>query len=85
MQPDYADAYFFRGTVYDNLNNYKRAIEDYNQAIRLKTNYALAYNNLGRAYFLQSKNKLGCPDVQKACTLGICTMLESAKDKGYCH
>jgi tetratricopeptide (TPR) repeat protein len=36
--------------LYDNKGDYDRAIADYNQAIRLDPDYALAYYNRGVAY-----------------------------------
>jgi len=49
---NYNDAivYYNRGIDYSNLGQYQRAIEDYNQAIRLKPDYAEAYFNRGLAY-----------------------------------
>jgi tetratricopeptide (TPR) repeat protein len=45
LDPNSADAYNNRGTAYDDLKEYERAIEDYNKAIELDPNYALAYDN----------------------------------------
>jgi tetratricopeptide (TPR) repeat protein len=59
-------------------------IEYYNEAIRLKPDYAEAYNNRGLAYLLQGNYELGCRDAQKGCELGYCKALEWAKGKGYC-
>jgi len=62
----------------------QRAIEDFNEAILLKPNDALAYTNRAGAYFMQGNKKLFCRDVQKACTLGDCKLLEMANGKRYC-
>jgi len=43
-----AVAYYNRGIAYRHLNEYRRAIEDYDQALRLDPGDAKAYNN--RAY-----------------------------------
>ena len=40
-----------RGLAYGILKQYRRAILDYNEAIRLNPRYAYAYNNRGNAYF----------------------------------
>jgi protein O-mannosyl-transferase len=85
MKPDYVVAYNNRGNALCQLGQYQRAIEDYNEAIRMKHDYALAYSNRGVAYFLQSNNTLGCRDVQRACKLGNCKILESAKGRGFCR
>ena len=71
--------------VYTILGQYQRAIEDYNEAIRIKPDYADAYYNRGVAYLLQGNKELGCPDAQKACELGNCKILEMAKSKGDCR
>jgi Tfp pilus assembly protein PilF len=85
ITPDYADAYNNRGIAYYKLGHYQRAIEDFNETIRLKPYDALAYNNRGNVYINQGNKKLGCPDAQKACELGICNVLEMAKGKGLCR
>ena len=43
LKPDFAAAYYFRGTVKRSLGQYKEAIEDYDTAIDLKDNFAFAY------------------------------------------
>lgn len=84
LQPDDAEAYHGRGFSYDKLGQYQRALEDYNKAINLQPNYSSAYVNRG-IYFLSHGNKtIGCLDAQKACALGNCKLLETAKDKGFC-
>ncbi|MGA2781720.1 MAG: tetratricopeptide repeat protein [Smithella sp.] len=83
--PTFAEAYANLGFTYANLGQYQRAIEDYNKAIRLKPDYAEAYMNRGVAYLKQGNNALGCYDAQKACALGNCKTLESAKGIGLCR
>jgi tetratricopeptide (TPR) repeat protein len=85
LKPDDVLAYITRGSVYQSLDQHQRAIEDFNEAIRLRPDLPLAYNNRGNMYFLQGKIILGCRDVQKACVLGNCKLLELAKSKGYCR
>ena len=43
LKPDFAPAYYFRGTVKRSLGQYKEAIEDYDTAINLKNDFAFAY------------------------------------------
>jgi len=62
----------------------QRAIEDFNEAISLKPKDALSYTNRAGAYFMQGNKKLFCRDIQMACTLGDCKLLEMAKGKRYC-
>jgi tetratricopeptide (TPR) repeat protein len=80
-----ADAYYNRGVAYIDLGQQERAFDDFDEAIRLKPNYADAYNNRGGIYLNQGYGKLGCSDAQKACELGNCEVLETAKRKGYCR
>ena len=52
---DTAAAYLAREDQYSNLKDYDHAIADCSQAIRLKPDYAEAYNNRGLAFALSSK------------------------------
>ena len=63
----------------------KEAIYHYNQAIRIRPDFARGYNNRGIAYLSQGNNELGCLDAHKACALGHCNVLELAKRKGDCR
>jgi hypothetical protein len=85
IKPGYAWAYLNRGNAYNLLGNYKKAIENFDRAIEIKPGFALAYNNRGGAYLMLGNKDFGCPDVQKACSLGECQALEFAKGKGYCR
>jgi len=85
LKPDFAEAYNNKGIAYKNLGQYQFAIEDYNEAIRLQPDYINAYWNRGVAYLNQGNNNLGCRDAKKACALGICGLLDEAKDKRLCR
>jgi tetratricopeptide (TPR) repeat protein len=85
LKPDDAATYINRGPAYYALGQYQRAIKDFNEAIRLKPDGAAAYINRGVAYLSRGNNELGCRDAQKACALGNCKLLETAKGKGDCH
>jgi tetratricopeptide (TPR) repeat protein len=85
LKPDDANAYSNRGFTYANLGQYQRAIEDYNEAIHLKPDDYIFYSNRGVAYLQKGDNTLGCHDAQKACALGNCKTLESAKGIGLCR
>ena len=54
-----AELFNLRGIVYSSLKQYEKAIENYNKAIELKPDYALAYNARGIAY-------AGLKDFEKA-------------------
>ena len=45
-----AIAYNSRGTAYGNQGRYRRAIADYDEAIRINPGYAIAYQNRGVTY-----------------------------------
>ena len=84
LKPDYSYAYYNRGTNYTKLGQYQQAVDDYNRSIRLKPDYASAYNNRGIAYLQLGNIGRGCSDVQKACELGHCGLLNFLLRKGYC-
>lgn len=84
LKPDNAIAYNNRGTYYERLDQSQRAIDDFNQALRLKSDYAYAYSNRGVAYLMQGSLPQYCHDVQIACELGACKMLEYSKVQKHC-
>jgi tetratricopeptide (TPR) repeat protein len=43
--------YYERGRAYAAKSDYDRAVEQYNEALKLDPKYAVAYNNRGNAYF----------------------------------
>src|SRR5262249_42968739 len=45
-----AEAFYRRGIAYNRKRQYPRAIEDFDQAIRLNPNFAAAYGGRGNAY-----------------------------------
>jgi hypothetical protein len=84
LEPDFAETYNNRGVAYYKLARYESALENFNRAIILKPNSAMQYNNRAYVYLILGQNGLGCDDMQRACKLGNCKILESMKDKGYC-
>jgi tetratricopeptide (TPR) repeat protein len=75
INPDYANAYNYRGFAYSKLGDHSKAIADYNQAIKINPDYASAYNNRGFAYARQKDYKKATQDAKKACELGNCSEL----------
>ena len=55
INPNYADAYRLRGTVYFEKTDMDKAIAEYNQAIRLNSKDSDNYKLRGMAYFKKSK------------------------------
>ncbi len=84
IQPYMAIAYSNRGKAYAKLNNFTAAIKDFDEAIRLNPRLANAYNNRAFAHLLQGNQQAGCPDAQKACSLGLYQVLKWAGSKGKC-
>jgi tetratricopeptide (TPR) repeat protein len=49
LNPEYAEAYYFRGKAKCDINHYRDAISDYSKAIELDPHYAAAYYERGYA------------------------------------
>ena len=70
LNPDYAGAYYNRGSAYSRMQNYTAEIADYTKAIELNPNYADAYNNRGLCYQAMGNNARAQADFTKAKQLG---------------
>lgn len=64
------EAYYYRGCAKVNATKYKEAIPDFEKAIELKPDYADAYFNLGRTYFLLNNEDKACEYYQLAAKYG---------------
>ncbi len=64
-----AIAFNNRGSAYDNNKQYDRAIQDYDQAIKLNPNYAIAFFNRGRAYLNKGQYDHAIQDYDQATKL----------------
>lgn len=84
LKPGFAKAYYNRGTAYAYMGQPQVAIENYNEAIRLKPDYPDAYINRAFVHLKQGNTTFGCYDAQRACSLGDCSTLATAKSEGYC-
>jgi len=71
IAPDFAYAYYNRGTMLMELNNNKQALEDFNHAIELNPSFAEAYYNRGLVHIFLGETKQGVADLSKAGELGI--------------
>lgn len=85
LKPDYAKAYYNKGTAYNYLGQYEHAVESYSDAIRLNPEYIDAYHNRAAIYLKQGNIAACCDDARKACSLGDCEALETAKGRGLCR
>ena len=64
-----ASVYYNRGLAYSNKGQYDRAIQDFDQAIRLNPQYARAYVNRGFAYDDQGQRDRAIQDYDQAIRL----------------
>lgn len=54
------EAYYYRGCAKVNAMKYDEAIADFEKAVELKPNYADAYFNLGKTYYLKHNEDKAC-------------------------
>jgi superkiller protein 3 len=64
------EAFYYRGCAIVNATKYKDAIVDFEKAIELKPDYADAYFNLGRTYYLLNDEDKACEYYQLAAKYG---------------
>lgn len=64
------EAYYYRGCAKFNANKHKEAIADFKKAVELKPDYADAYFNLGRTYFLLNDEDHACENYKLAAKYG---------------
>jgi len=60
------EAYYYRGCAKVNAKKYNEAIADFEKAVELKPDYADAYFNLGRTYYLLNKEDKACENYKLA-------------------
>jgi tetratricopeptide (TPR) repeat protein len=71
-----------RGGAYVKLGNHKRAIEDYDKAIELNAEFALAYYNRGIAYSAFGNHNQAIKDWKIAASLGLKEAQDYLKQQG---
>ena len=64
------EAYYYRGCAKVNEKKYQEAIADFEKAIELKPDYADAYFNLGRTYYLLNDEDKSCENYKLAAQYG---------------
>lgn len=60
------EAYYYRGCARVNAMKYDEAIADFEKAIELKPDYADAYFNLGKTYFILNNEDKACENYKLA-------------------
>jgi protein O-mannosyl-transferase len=85
LQKDCIEAYYNRGFAYTKIHQYQPALDDYIKVTILKPDNAYAFKQQGLIYFKQGDKDSGCRAAEKACALGVCNLLEFAKNKGMCR
>jgi len=66
LDPEWGDAYFFRGSVYARKDDFDRAVADFTRAIRLNPKDADAYNRRASAYDRKGEPGKAAADYSKA-------------------
>ena len=69
---DLALAFNNRGFAYSAKGQHDRAIQDFDQAIKLNPNYAIAFNNRGVAYGAKGQHDRAIQDFDEAIKLNPC-------------
>jgi len=69
LKPDYAEAYYNRGTAKTLIAEHQVAIADFNEAIRLKPQFVEAYYNRGTAKLALNRREEARSDFQTALKL----------------
>ena len=64
------EAYYYRGCARVNAMRYNDALADFHKAVEIKSDYADAYFNLGRTYFLMNDHDKACENYKLAAEYG---------------
>ena len=76
-----AQAYISRGLAYTGVGQHRRAIEDFDEAIGLNPQYALAYFGRALSYIYRNEDLEAQKDIERALELGMDPeILEAAID-----
>jgi tetratricopeptide (TPR) repeat protein len=70
LDPENADAWYYRGNTHYNLYKVEKALADYDKAIELNPEHVDAYTNRGNARVYNGDIDGGCADWKKAQSLG---------------
>ena len=61
------------------------ALQDFNQSLKLKPDYAKAYLNRGLAFYQLDNTTAACSDFQKSCDRGDCDGMKWAVKNSVCN
>jgi tetratricopeptide (TPR) repeat protein len=64
--PEYSDAYLYRGCTYFKFGDYTAAISDFNQAEKLKEDKFQVYYNRAKAHYFNQDYNSGAADLNMA-------------------
>ena len=78
--PADAEAYYQRGLIYRQLNEYENAIEDFTKAIELDPNHAAAYRYRGLTHAFLGNNEQAMRDYETSTTLSESSQVGVAAD-----
>ena len=78
LDPNYADAYNYRGEVYSYLEKYPEALADFSKAVTLNPKLGEAFQGRGTVYFKTSKFRTASSDYI-SCKKYICIIINWIK------
>jgi tetratricopeptide (TPR) repeat protein len=70
-QPNLHIVYNNRANLYQDINEYQKALEDINIALQIKRNYDIGFLNRAGIYLKLEQKKQACKDFKKALKLGV--------------
>ena len=86
LNPEYENAYYYRGLMKADLKYYKEAIPDFTKVIEINPQFAKAYFYRGVTKFMiEGKTKSACIDLSKALELGESSASDLALIKEICQ
>jgi tetratricopeptide (TPR) repeat protein len=71
FDPSFFGIWYNRGNLFAKMKQWKEAVQEYTEAIRLNKDYAEAYYNRGVAYLMMGEHVKGVADLSKAGELGL--------------
>ncbi len=85
LEPGYIGARYNRAILLAKTGQYQKAVEDFSRVIQDKPDDMGSYNGRATVYLNTGKIEAGCGDARKACSLGDCGLLQSARVKEICR